>query len=434
MTPEGMPILGLEVALLRLSYDAAARKRYQVTNTARTDDLGDYRLFGIAPGDYFLSVRTPTGPPLDTLRLILNSSLGPEEISRLMAGPGTYRTSFYPGVSRISDARSLSVRPGSELRTMDFILVKERIHQVRGQIVEERTGRPPSVPTLLLIVERQAVGINESKGAGYMDRAGEGGFEISDVLSGEYWVVARTQSSDRTSRTIGRVAVDVFDTNVDKVVLTIKRPVDGVIGRIRVEDDAQLSTIPNFTSIRVELEPPSIDTLLIGGPPRVSSQPNDDGTFSFEPIGPDEYRVVITGLPAGYFVKQATYGGVDISDGHVDLSERDEFEIIISPKGGQINGLLLNARNVPQANREVVLIPQEDRNKASLYRTAITDGEGRFYLNGIVPGKYKLLSWRHAAPYFYFDGETLGPRESEGTSLDIGSSAVVRATVRMSLP
>jgi hypothetical protein len=66
-----------------------------------------------------------------------------------------------------------------------------------------------------------------------------------------------------------------------------------------------------------------------------------------------------------------------------------------------------------------------------LFRTATTDGSGRFSLTGIPPGDYSLFSWEALESFAYFDENILRQSEAAGTSVRIAESSTttVQATI-----
>jgi hypothetical protein len=88
----GQPLANIEVALLRLTYDADG-KRLLPGTTALTDDRGEYRIFWAPPGRYYLSAGSPSRPM-------------PGRASGLFGQPGMnkYPRTFYPGTTDPSSA------------------------------------------------------------------------------------------------------------------------------------------------------------------------------------------------------------------------------------------------------------------------------------------------------------------------------------------
>src|SRR5207245_3126565 len=52
----GEPVTGLRVQILRSAYDGSGKRALQTVGTTRTDDRGEYRLYWVTPGRYYLNV------------------------------------------------------------------------------------------------------------------------------------------------------------------------------------------------------------------------------------------------------------------------------------------------------------------------------------------------------------------------------------------
>src|SRR5678815_442158 len=94
-----------------------------------TDDRGEYRLFWVPPGDYYLAVTPRTAAPAPGV-------------------PATTLTvkTFYPGVTDIAQARLVSIRGGEDMAGMDIGIRGAQAFKVSGQI--SSLLPPPAPPQL----------------------------------------------------------------------------------------------------------------------------------------------------------------------------------------------------------------------------------------------------------------------------------------------
>src|SRR5689334_22701759 len=96
---QGQPAVDVPVQLVRRSSDPQS-KTFQAAASTNADDRGEYRLYGVTPGSYFLLVGNSPGP------------LGrPGRPNSLAAA--VYALSFYPGVTDVSQAARIEVKSGS---------------------------------------------------------------------------------------------------------------------------------------------------------------------------------------------------------------------------------------------------------------------------------------------------------------------------------
>ena len=105
----------------------------------QTNDLGEYRLFGLPPGRYVISAAPYTAPRLDGGTYIRPTPPGPysrgegqfmiqlpqllktgEFIHPMALARQVYARVYYPGVMDPADATPLEVKPGATLSGIDF--------------------------------------------------------------------------------------------------------------------------------------------------------------------------------------------------------------------------------------------------------------------------------------------------------------------------
>ena len=95
----------------------------------------------------------------------------------------------------------------------------------------------------------------------------------------------------------------------------------------------------------------------------------------------------------------------------------------MSSRAAQLSGAVLDADSLPAPGVHVVLIPDPPhRDIQDKYRSTTTDQNGKFTLNGIAPGDYKLFSWdsvEQSGRYDvdWSDPEWLKPYETKGESI-----------------
>jgi hypothetical protein len=136
-------------------------------------------------------------------------------------------------------------------------------------------------------------------------------------------------------------------------------------------------------------------------------------------MGPDTYTVNVTGLPDDVYLKSVKTGQQESADRTISLGRGDEgpLELALSPTGGEIHAVVLNAKQQAGAGATVVLVP--DSHRMGLYQTATADQHGNVILHGIPPGHYRLYAWEDVDQGAWFDPEFVKPFESQGQSVNI---------------
>jgi len=139
----GTPLVGMQMLLLRPRYSEDGRRFLETEATTYTDDHGEYRLSGIGPGYYYAVAR-------EAIRMMPADAMvffGPNLPE---ASPGKYPSTYFPGTNDPARASLLQVTPGRDVGGTNLVLTRSNGYHMRGQILEEATGRPPlGVPTSL---------------------------------------------------------------------------------------------------------------------------------------------------------------------------------------------------------------------------------------------------------------------------------------------
>ncbi|HWD99076.1 MAG TPA: carboxypeptidase-like regulatory domain-containing protein, partial [Bryobacteraceae bacterium] len=162
---------------------------------------------------------------------------------------------------------------------------------------------------------------------------------------------------------------------------------------------------------------------MMGGsrPGRVA----DDGTFTVKNVGPQTMSVTVTGLPAGYYVKAANYGQQDAkANGLTAAGSNDLVDIVVSPNGANVDGVVHNHAGDPVAGAIVVLAPPPvERSDTRRFRTARTDQAGHFNLKGVEPNDYTVFAWEDIEAGEYMDPDVLKAAENHGKALKLKESS-----------
>src|SRR6478736_4438528 len=131
----GEPVANASVVAFRYSYVAGARRLVPAGQNARdtTDDQGHFRLFGLAPGEYYVSA---------TLRS------GIEATDPSGETPG-YSSTYFPGTSNVAEASRVTLAVGQENTNISFGLIATRLVRVSGQVLTS-DGTPASNGMIML--------------------------------------------------------------------------------------------------------------------------------------------------------------------------------------------------------------------------------------------------------------------------------------------
>jgi hypothetical protein len=435
---DGEAQTGVPVQLLRATYSSTGQRTFQVEGTSRTNDRGEYRLYWITPGRYYVSAGTVHGP---NRSLTANAPIAsPNEIPER-----SFTFTYYPGVADAVGAALIDVNPGAELRGVDFTVAGQELRRIRGRILDATTGAPPRAVGLSLAY-RTLAGSSGSFNAGEKYDAKTGEFELRNIPAGSY-VVQAVASDDiplHESETLLRVGPLATRPNARVPVVVTASDLDGVSlilnagvmipGRITVEEST-LTSVEGWNRIRVPLKPTLDSSFGPGSQPAapVPQQPHADGGFEVLGVSPGEFSVgPLTGLPSGFYIKSARFNNQDVLSQPLRFSGGvgGALEIVISSKAGQLEGTATSNR-AATAGARVVLVPERDRGRTDLYKTTAADAAGHFTFRNIPPGDYRVFGWEALESYAYFDRELLRRVESQSVPVHVSESAASNITVNV---
>jgi 5-hydroxyisourate hydrolase-like protein (transthyretin family) len=404
---DGDPVEGAQVQAMRYRY-ASGKRELAPAGFASTDDLGEYRLFGLAPGRYFVTA-TP------------GRSRSPMETVRGKAAEQEYVTTYYPGTVDPSSALTLDLAPGALARGIDFLLSRAHTVRVRGRVSYPAGWTPQN--TMLTFAPRGRWAWYLVRRARIMDPGGS--FEFGGIPPGVYHLTVVSWSGKE--RYSARRQVDVASADIDNLVVTLSTGAE-LAGQLRFEGPPPA----NLSDIQVTLRERDGGGMMFG--PTPSAPMKEDGSFTLSNVGMDIYKAEVIGLPDGYFLKSVRMGDDEVKDTGIDTTRgvAGPLVITISAKAGQIEGVVLDANQRPTAGVPVVLVPEPKlRDRAEAWRDATTDQYGRFVLKNLEPGAYKLFAWEDLEPGEYMDPEFLKPVEERGYAVQIREGSRESAELKL---
>jgi hypothetical protein len=395
---DGDPMPWVQVDALRESYPGG--KKSLVPETAvRTNDLGEYRLFDLLPGRYFIRAEYK---PNDRI-------YGRDEFEvRDDEEPRGYVPMYFPSSTEPARASKVNVRAGEEIPGLEVLLRRIEVFTVRGRVYNLTPKRSSSAYNLSLSPRGEDAWLSLPQRDSIADDK-NGTFTFRDVLPGSYLLAAFLVDEGRRYQAFQNI--DVGNADVDGVALTV---VLGVSLSGRLTWDGQPTA---DRKLMVYLR--AIDGSY-PYPPRASVAP--PWTFVLNDVYDLTYRVSVFGLCDDCYFKALRYAGATSSEDTFTPARGSgaALELTISSKGARVRGIVVDEDNLPAVGVWVALLPDEGhRGARRLYKSAVTDQYGHFELRGIAPGDYKLFSWEEAESGAWEDPEFLKPFEEKGEKITL---------------
>lgn len=390
--------------------------------TKTSDDRGEYRLYGIPPGDYYIGA-TPRPP---------------SAIAARAGGDRSVKT-FYPNAFDISRATKITIHGGEDIQNIDIAIQTPQMFKISGTVsTTVPVAAPPqtaqgafaviqqnqNATVLLILSSRDLIkpdGGNSGGTSVSVTGTAPGPFEIPNVLPGSYDLVA-VFNVNSAAPAIARVVVDIRNQDVGGLVMTI-RPGAVITGSATIDGSA-----PRPGSVRMALAPAdALRRVGVAMPANFAA----DGSFTI-PGAPDgRLRLSVDPLGPDLYVDDMRQGGVSIFDSGFEIRGRnpDPIQVLIKSGAGSLEGTVQDASGKLLTNAVVALVPVTRRENDARYYSSRSDSTGSFSIRGIAPGDYKLFSWDVMPPGAHYNAAFLEKYEERGIPMTIAASAKVTSKV-----
>jgi hypothetical protein len=381
----GEPFADAQVQAMRYQFINGERQLVSVGRTATTDDIGQFRLFGLMPGDY----------------IVRASARGNQPVAAVIAAveePSGYPVTYYPGTSDLAQAQIVTVALGQELTSVAFPLSPARLARVSGTVMSSTGG--PLVGAV--VVARPIAG----GGAGPMNVGGgnqvraDGTFTISNLPPGDYTIDVQQRPRNLQNFQIGDLSqlefasVPLTVSGSDISGLTILTTT-GVTASGRVVFQGQAGQKPNARGMQVSAlgQQGRPGMMAFAGRALGGGRVNDDGTFELRGLaGPQIIRA--TGVPAGWTVKSITIDGADITDGPFEFKPGDNVSTLVvtlTDRVSEVTGTVRDTKGAPVADFALVVFAEDARlwrPQSRYVATTRPNQNGTFSIKGLPPGRY----------------------------------------------
>jgi Carboxypeptidase regulatory-like domain len=336
----------------------------------QTDDRGEFRLFGLKPGEYF--VRAEGELSQNNFGFLSN-----DLEARLLLG-SQYAPVYYPGVTQLSQAETVMASPGAEVEA-NFTLRRTRMVEISGKVIGP-DGKPPT-NAYVTIIEPKSLDFNFNHGTS-PDKNGD--FKLKGIPPGSYVLIAEQQRDfEGSGEYHAQQNIEVGEDNMDSVTLVLGRgtKISGQVMLNRGSNQAERMSVNFF----------SRDADLFGGSARVKK----DGSFEMLDVADGTYALDVDGLEEGYYVQSARAGRDDILTNGLQVDKEKgvgAIQIVIGKATARLEGLVSeDGAPLVGARVRITPVPETPYNRVSAHSTT-TDQSGRFIFAAIGPGKYKIVA------------------------------------------
>ena len=424
---DGDPLPEAQVAVLRQTF-VAGRTHWEQAGAERTNDLGEYRIPSLVPGNYFVSVSPP--PNYRALIETSGKSAGAHSPDTNKPAHMSYQATYYPGTHDRTQASAIHLHAGDDF-PMNFSLTPSPSLTIRGSV-----GNLPAGASAAIMLQSNDFNLVLNGAEMHKD----GSFEIRDVSPGAYTIFATVEGAPVPM--MARQPLQLTSSNVEGIHLAPQAG-GSINGHLRFETG--YSTIRNDASqmfLQLRSAEGDDETPIAFGLSGASNvtQVNPDGSFEWKNVPAGRYFVQISDASSApdWFLKSVSAAGSDASAGGFSVGGGSStLDLVAAANGAVINGVVTEPKefsndpsapaqpagteftqNEPAADVTVVAIPEPRfRSRLDLYRKSVSDQDGHFTLRGLAPGSYTLFAWESVEGEAYYNTEFLSAYEGRGTAL-----------------
>ena len=390
----GDPLVEVTVNALQVVVVKGESRLTPVARSALTDDRGEYRLYGLQEGDYYVSARVPTSVSFTA------DPAGPS--ARAATEPSGYAPTFHRDGRNIDEAERVSVGSGQDVAGIDIAFRITRLARVSGTLVSF-SGKLLDGASVELVRKGPARGV-----VGVSRIGSDGSFSITGIPPGNYVLNARSIPMSvvaEIART-GRVAplvsakesefasMPITVTGADVTGLMIRTFLPArVRGRLTVDGSSYRP--PAKSRIVVTAVPADADALSAG--PTAQSV-LDNGSFEIGGIL-GMFVLRVAGLEAPLVVERIARGGVDVTDIGIELQSGEEIsdiEVALTSRSTRLMGRVTGIDGRAMSDCTVIVFSSDSERwslPATRYvREARTGRDGLFHVDGLPPGRYLAVA------------------------------------------
>jgi protocatechuate 3,4-dioxygenase beta subunit len=368
----GEPMSDVQIAPQQYQTMQGRRTLIPSGRQTTTDDMGEFRLFGIPPGQYYLSATwRPAGA--------LNNE---EKIA--------YAPMYFPGTDNAAQAQRITVAVGQQISDIVMAMKPTRATRVSGTAMTS-DGRP--MTGSVMAMSTTGFGFNMSSAAGIRP---DGTFTLNGLAPGEYTLRAQSFGPAGPAGETATVKLVATGDDITDLHIVGAKP-STLSGRIVIDPAAGAQLPQSLQIMATPMEPGQMPMGMMPG--RMS----EDGTFELK-SAPGRMQLQAMGPLGGMVVRAVRLNGSDITDTGVEIRPNEDIsglEIELTNKVTVISGVVTNARGETVKEYSAIAFAQDKEKWKGFGRyqsVGRPDQDGRFKISGLRPSDYYVVALEKIEP------------------------------------
>ncbi|HZP49494.1 MAG TPA: carboxypeptidase-like regulatory domain-containing protein [Vicinamibacterales bacterium] len=397
----GEPMSEISVAAQRYQYVQGRRTLVPTGRMSSTNDLGEFRVFGVPPGQYYLTATwRQTG-------INVNGQGNPQDRT-------AYPLTYFPGTTNAGEAQRITIAAGQDVNDVQMMLRPIKAARITGTAIG--SDGKPMTPAMVLVSQTSGFGFTMMPGGQVKP---DGTFTVTNVAPGEYTLRVQRMGPAAGEPEFASARLVVAGDDISDVHLIAAPPSVGT-GRIIV-DPAAAQQLP--TPIVLTAFP----TVFDGVPPPPPVRVADDLTFEIK-SSPGRMRLSFGGFgqsPRGWTIKSVRVNATDVTDSGIEFKANENIsgiEVELTNRLTSVSGLVTNGRGDQATDYAAVVFAQDKERwtpNSRYLATGRPDQDGRFKISGLPPGDYYIVAVDRLEPGQNGDPEFLDSVRSRAASFSL---------------
>jgi len=403
----GDPVTDVSVTAMRYQFIQGSRRLAQSGRGSQTNDIGEFRIYGLTPGQYYVSATLRNFNPVNT-----SASDAPDR--------SAYAPTFYPGTGNVADAQRLAIEPGQSIAGITLMLLPIQAARISGTALDV-DGKPLNG----MINVMQHVGATMTISNTAVPIRPDGKFTVA-LTPGDYTLRAFGQGGGNIRASI---ELTVNGSDIDDLRIVSTNPAK-IRGRMVFTESATGAPPPKMTAVDLG----AVRDWAVGMPSRSQAKITDDGAFEISlPPGHVLLRGLVNGQtppptpgvpPQNWRLSRVLHNGVDVADSGIDAASDATIDNVIVEWTNQTfeaSGKVTDADGQLVRDCFVIVFAQDPAHwtvqtrHLSVARPALDD---RFHVR-LLPGDYYVVAMNDVETNAWTDPEFLARARDRATKFSI---------------
>jgi hypothetical protein len=427
----GEPVTDAQVVPMQRRMSQGQLRLMGSGRMALTNDIGEFRIFGLPPGQYYIS---------STLRGVPSPLDSP-------TGRFGYAPTYYPSTPLPANAQPITLGLSETVNGLDLSLTATRLASVSGSALDSRGL--PLYPGNVVATDRNGNTSNSSTAVLRSD----GSFVLSGLAPGDYVLRASVAGAPASPLTVqsklngatntmtialpsgSEVLVATVSVNGSDISGVQLAPLKRITLSGRITFDRAAGNTLRSDMLRIAASPGSPEA-VIGMAGLGNAVILRDFSFQYAAAAAELTLRAFVQHP-DWVVKAISVGGLDITDTGVDLRagrDVDGIEVELTNRPQEISGTVTGDGGELLKDFTLLVFPQERERwvfDSRLIATARSDRDGRYKLRTLPPGRYLAVPLDQSVTIATQDPDFLESQRTRATPFSLAEGEAKTLDLRV---